>query len=180
MIPPSQLLVHFGGLCCTGQEGWQKAPKRLARPTIKVMLSARRRTNRQLGMVRTRAAEQPPRCRGESELNLSIGTRSGSRRCRRLRPVNDDGPWHRRTGSHGPDGYRIVVGCRLRETACQYRFRWRSLVWPHRLGDGRRLRRYCGLKPTARYKPSRRGPFISSVGRGRRGQAAHDCCHSGC
>src|SRR5947207_13517105 len=62
MIPPNQLLVHFGGLCCTGQEGWQKAPKRLAPPTIKVMLSARRRTNRQLGMVRTRAAEQsgPP------------------------------------------------------------------------------------------------------------------------
>jgi hypothetical protein len=54
------------------------------------------------------------------------------------------------------------------------------LVWAHRLGDGRRLRRCCRLKPSARYKPSRRGPFISSVGRGRRGQAAHNCCHSGC
>jgi hypothetical protein len=119
----------------------------------------------------------PPHVRGESELNFSIETRSGSRRCRRLRPMNNDGPWHRRTGSRGPDRYRIVFGCRLRETACQYRFRWRSLVWPHRSGDGRRCYR---LKPSARYKPSRRGPFISSVGRGRRGQAAHYCCHGGC
>jgi len=119
-------------------------------------------------------------CRADSELNLSIRPRSGSRRCRRLRPMNNDGPRHRRTGSCGPDRDRIVVGRRLRETACQYRFRWRSLVWAHRLGDGRRLRRCCRLKPSARYKPSRRGPFISSVGRGRRGQAAHNCCHSGC
>lgn len=126
-------------------------------PIMKMMLSGDRRTNRLVGTIRKRAAGQfGPRVRDRSELNFSIRPWSGACRCRRLGPMDNDGLSHGRTGSRGPNGYRIVFGRRLWQPACQYRFRRRWLGRRHGLGNRRRLRRCCRLKPSSRHKPSGR------------------------